>query len=139
MGIALSSLVLHLYLPVRVFPVDRHSGTFWCFAERREYDMTLHFYLIFLNFLFRLISYPRTETNIFPANLPLAPLVEQQAQSPEWGTFAQRVLDQPGGPNPRQGKNSDQAHPPIHPTKYTNTLQVGWFMSFLFSFFTSSF
>uniref|UniRef100_A0A3P9PY74 DNA topoisomerase n=1 Tax=Poecilia reticulata TaxID=8081 RepID=A0A3P9PY74_POERE len=70
-----------------------------------------------------LISYPRTETNIFPANLPLAPLVEQQAQSPEWGTFAQRVLDQPGGPNPRQGKNSDQAHPPIHPTKYTNALQ----------------
>ncbi|XP_038165343.1 DNA topoisomerase 3-alpha [Cyprinodon tularosa] len=69
------------------------------------------------------ISYPRTETNIFPANLPLTPLVEQQAQSPEWGTFAQRVLEQPGGPNPRQGKNSDQAHPPIHPTKYTNTLQ----------------
>uniref|UniRef100_A0A3Q1GMZ7 DNA topoisomerase n=2 Tax=Acanthochromis polyacanthus TaxID=80966 RepID=A0A3Q1GMZ7_9TELE len=69
------------------------------------------------------ISYPRTETNIFPANLSLGPLVEQQTQSPAWGTFAQRVLDQPGGPNPRQGKNSDQAHPPIHPTKYTGTLQ----------------
>lgn len=69
------------------------------------------------------ISYPRTETNIFPPTLALAPLVEQQAASPAWGTFAQRVLDQPGGPNPRQGKNSDQAHPPIHPTKFTNTLQ----------------
>ncbi|GAA6215596.1 DNA topoisomerase 3-alpha [Lates japonicus] len=69
------------------------------------------------------ISYPRTETNIFPATLALGPLVEQQTQSPAWGTFAQRVLDQPGGPNPRQGKNSDQAHPPIHPTKYTSTLQ----------------
>lgn len=69
------------------------------------------------------ISYPRTETNIFPANLALAPLVEQQTQSPAWGTFAQRVLDQPGGPSPRQGKNSDQAHPPIHPTKFTNNLQ----------------
>ncbi|XP_070703799.1 DNA topoisomerase 3-alpha [Pempheris klunzingeri] len=69
------------------------------------------------------ISYPRTETNIFPANLPLGPLVEQQTQSPVWGTFAQRVLDQPGGPNPRQGKKSDQAHPPIHPTKYSHTLQ----------------
>lgn len=69
------------------------------------------------------ISYPRTETNIFPANLALAPLVEQQTQSAAWGTFAQRVLDQPGGPNPRQGKNSDQAHPPIHPTKFTNNLQ----------------
>ncbi|XP_061568007.1 DNA topoisomerase 3-alpha [Cololabis saira] len=69
------------------------------------------------------ISYPRTETNIFPANLALGPLVEQQTHSPAWGTFAQRVLDQPGGPNPRQGKNSDQAHPPIHPTKYAGALQ----------------
>ncbi|XP_047428645.1 DNA topoisomerase 3-alpha [Mugil cephalus] len=69
------------------------------------------------------ISYPRTETNIFPASLALGPLVEQQTQSPVWGTFAQRVLEQPGGPNPRQGKNSDQAHPPIHPTKFSNTLQ----------------
>lgn len=72
----------------------------------------------------RFISYPRTETNIFPATLPLAPLVEQQTQSQSWGTFAQRVLDQPGGPNPRQGKNSDQAHPPIHPTKFTSSLEV---------------
>lgn len=70
-----------------------------------------------------LISYPRTETNMFPATLALAPLVEQQAQSSVWGTFAQRVLDQPGGPHPRQGKNSDQAHPPIHPTKFTSSLQ----------------
>ncbi|XP_049417740.1 DNA topoisomerase 3-alpha [Epinephelus fuscoguttatus] len=69
------------------------------------------------------ISYPRTETNIFPANLALSPLVEQQTHSPVWGTFAQRVLDQPGGPNPRQGKKSDQAHPPIHPTKFSNALQ----------------
>nr|XP_046270120.1 DNA topoisomerase 3-alpha isoform X2 [Scatophagus argus] len=69
------------------------------------------------------ISYPRTETNIFPQNLALSPLVEQQTQSPVWGTFAQRVLEQPGGPNPRQGKKSDQAHPPIHPTKYSGTLQ----------------
>ncbi|XP_034750172.1 DNA topoisomerase 3-alpha [Etheostoma cragini] len=69
------------------------------------------------------ISYPRTETNIFPENLSLGPLVEQQTQSPIWGTFAQRVMEQPGGPNPRQGKKSDQAHPPIHPTKYSNTLQ----------------
>jgi DNA topoisomerase-3 len=26
------------------------------------------------------------------------------------------------GPNPRQGNKSDNAHPPIHPVKYTNTL-----------------
>ncbi|KAM4634885.1 DNA topoisomerase 3-alpha [Polymixia lowei] len=69
------------------------------------------------------ISYPRTETNMFPKDLALGPLVEQQTHSQAWGTFAQRVLDQPGGPNPRQGKKSDQAHPPIHPTKYASMLQ----------------
>lgn len=69
------------------------------------------------------ISYPRTETNIFPENLALSPLVEQQTLNPAWGAFAQRVLEQPGGPNPRRGRNSDHAHPPIHPTKYTGTLQ----------------
>jgi len=32
-----------------------------------------------------LISYPRTETNIFPKDLALAPLVEMQVQDPNWG------------------------------------------------------
>ncbi|XP_071536469.1 DNA topoisomerase 3-alpha isoform X2 [Panulirus ornatus] len=66
------------------------------------------------------ISYPRTETNIFPKELDLRPLVEMQTQDPNWGGFAAGVLEE--GPHPRQGKKSDQAHPPIHPTKYTNSL-----------------
>ena len=37
--------------------------------------------------------------------------------------FAQNLL-QRQGPNPRNGTKSDQAHPPIHPTKYTNGLSV---------------
>uniref|UniRef100_A0A8C9QXU3 DNA topoisomerase n=1 Tax=Scleropages formosus TaxID=113540 RepID=A0A8C9QXU3_SCLFO len=68
------------------------------------------------------ISYPRTETNMFPQGLNLTSLVEQQTQDPEWGAFAQGILDR-GGPTPRNGNKSDQAHPPIHPTKYTNSLQ----------------
>ncbi|KAG5279433.1 hypothetical protein AALO_G00077730 [Alosa alosa] len=69
-----------------------------------------------------LISYPRTETNIFPKDLNLTSLVQQQTQDNEWGAFAQGILDR-GGPTPRNGNKSDQAHPPIHPTKYTNSLQ----------------
>ncbi|XP_036143952.1 DNA topoisomerase 3-alpha isoform X2 [Monomorium pharaonis] len=68
-----------------------------------------------------LISYPRTETNIFPKELNLASLVEQQVTNPNWGGFAQNLLE--SGITPRQGKKSDQAHPPIHPTKYTDNLQ----------------
>jgi len=75
-----------------------------------------------LSFL-RFISYPRTETNIFPKELNLSALVQHQTQDPNWGAFAQRILDQ-GGPTPRNGTKSDQAHPPIHPTKYTANLQV---------------
>ncbi|KAM3826915.1 DNA topoisomerase 3-alpha isoform 1-T1 [Vipera latastei] len=68
------------------------------------------------------ISYPRTETNIFPKDLNLSQLVQLQTQDPHWGAFAQRILDG-GRPTPRQGAKSDQAHPPIHPTKYAGNLQ----------------
>ncbi|XP_050312155.1 DNA topoisomerase 3-alpha [Anthonomus grandis grandis] len=68
------------------------------------------------------ISYPRTETNIFPPELNLAQLVEQQQNDNQWGPFARRVMAE-GGPTPRRGKKSDQAHPPIHPTKYADNLQ----------------
>ena len=69
------------------------------------------------------ISYPRTETNIFPKEMELAPLVQAQAGDPRWGGFADRVLGEWGGPHPRAGKKSDQAHPPIHPLKPAPGLQ----------------
>ena len=31
------------------------------------------------------ISYPRTETNIFPKELNLEPLVQMQTPNPQWG------------------------------------------------------
>lgn len=37
--------------------------------------------------------------------------------------FARGILEN-GGPNPRQGKKTDNAHPPIHPLRYANNLQV---------------
>ncbi|XP_035205425.1 DNA topoisomerase 3-alpha-like, partial [Stegodyphus dumicola] len=67
------------------------------------------------------ISYPRTETKIFPKELNLIALVEMQCEDSNWGAFALRVKE--WGPDPRQGTKTDNAHPPIHPTKYTNTLQ----------------
>lgn len=78
-----------------------------------------------------IISYPRTETNIYPKELNLSNLVSLQAEDPEWGFFAKRILDT-GGPTPRQGKKSDQAHPPIHPTKnVTSELRHNSFLFFI--------
>ena len=62
------------------------------------------------------ISYPRTETNIFPKELNLQKLVENHKEHPNWGGFASHMLNQ-SGPRPRNGKKTDNAHPPIHPTK----------------------
>lgn len=68
------------------------------------------------------ISYPRTETNIFPKGMDLNSLVQLQTPHPQWGSFASRIL-QEGGARPRAGKKTDNAHPPIHPTKFTNDLR----------------
>ena len=62
------------------------------------------------------ISYPRTETNKFPTNMNLNNLIAQQGADPNWGNFAAAV--QQRGANPRNGRKTDEAHPPIHPTKY---------------------
>ena len=60
-------------------------------------------------------SYPRTETNIFPKSLQLEPLVQNLTSDNRFGDFAADVINR--GINPRQGRKSDQAHPPIHPLK----------------------
>lgn len=70
-----------------------------------------------------IISYPRTETNIFPPSLNLKQFVDQQIASPAWGSFASRVSEE--GVTPRQGKKTDNAHPPIYPTKYPPTSLSG--------------
>ncbi|XP_078691459.1 DNA topoisomerase 3-alpha-like isoform X1 [Branchiostoma floridae x Branchiostoma belcheri] len=67
------------------------------------------------------ISYPRTETNMFSKDMDLQGLVQLQTVDQDWGGFAAGVLQR--GPNPRNGTKTDNAHPPIHPTKYTDNLQ----------------
>jgi DNA topoisomerase-3 len=63
------------------------------------------------------ISYPRTETDRFDPGMNLRALVDKQTGDQRWGPFAQNLMN--GGFNqPRQGRNDDKAHPPIHPVAY---------------------
>ncbi|KAK3692533.1 DNA topoisomerase [Podospora appendiculata] len=63
------------------------------------------------------ISYPRTETDRFDKGMNLRALVQKQTQDARWGQFAQNLVD--GAlRQPRQGRNDDKAHPPIHPVIY---------------------
>ena len=68
------------------------------------------------------ISYPRTETNEFEQGFNLNALIQKQVGSPQWGDYAQRLLN--GEFKwPRKGNQNDKAHPPIHPTNFINDLQ----------------
>ncbi|EZG77689.1 DNA topoisomerase [Gregarina niphandrodes] len=64
-----------------------------------------------------IISYPRTETEIFNETMDLKSLVQVQMSSPEWGQFAAKLLHNDGFEWPRSGSRNDQAHPPIHPVR----------------------
>jgi DNA topoisomerase-3 len=54
---------------------------------------------------------------MFAPSINLIPLIEEQVSHPAWGDFAASLLPPHGNPDPRNGRQSDEAHPPIHPTK----------------------
>lgn len=70
------------------------------------------------------ISYPRTETDSFPKTMDFKHYIQMQAESDEWGEYARMLLDESNHKfrTPRRGKNDDEAHPPIHPVKFSNNL-----------------
>lgn len=71
-----------------------------------------------------LISYPRTDTNIYPPTLDLRAIALQFLSDPRLGRFVQReILSQPRL-TPTCGNEDDKAHPPIYPTKYASESYV---------------
>ncbi len=63
------------------------------------------------------ISYPRTETDQFDRGMDLQALVQKQTQGGPWQQFAQGLMGG-GFSQPRNGRNNDKAHPPIHPVNF---------------------
>nr|PIM04076.1 DNA topoisomerase family protein [Toxoplasma gondii COUG] len=63
-----------------------------------------------------IISYPRTETEVFSPTMDLLSLIRVHIGSTAWGTYAQKLVD---GDFlwPSDGARDDKAHPPIHPLK----------------------
>lgn len=64
-----------------------------------------------------LISYPRTETDKFPAEFDLHEAIARFRGHATFGGYATKLLDAGGFSQPRAGTNDDHAHPPITPCK----------------------
>lgn len=67
-----------------------------------------------------ILSYPRTETNVFNPTIDLRKVVTELNKSPVFGDFAGRVASGAMWGGPKPGKQDDKAHPPIHPVKHAN-------------------
>ncbi|KAJ1770695.1 DNA topoisomerase 3-alpha [Coemansia sp. RSA 1843] len=67
------------------------------------------------------ISYPRTETDQFDPSMDLRGVVVKLAQYQPFSEYAEKLAN---GEFmwPRQGRNNDKAHPPIHPVAAANNL-----------------
>ncbi|KAJ2488277.1 DNA topoisomerase 3-alpha [Coemansia sp. RSA 2050] len=68
------------------------------------------------------ISYPRTETDQFDANMDLKGIVTKLIQYAPFSAYASGLVSEDGFKWPRKGKNNDKAHPPIHPVAPANNL-----------------
>ncbi len=64
-----------------------------------------------------LISYPRTETDQFSPEFDIEGALREFEGNPVWGSYVTCLLHASGFSWPRNGGHSDQAHPPITPTK----------------------
>jgi len=62
-----------------------------------------------------IISYPRTETTIYPRTIDLSRIVKIFVTREDLGPFVKKLLSKEI--KPRQGKEDDKAHPPIYPLK----------------------
>ncbi|KAG2735808.1 hypothetical protein G9P44_002022 [Scheffersomyces stipitis] len=63
------------------------------------------------------LSYPRTETDSFPATMDFAGVIAKQTGDGRWGAYANSLMAN-GHEMPRNGSHDDKAHPAIHPVNY---------------------
>ena len=64
------------------------------------------------------LSYPRTDTSIYPSSFDFESIVLNLSTSPSLGQFCRQLLSSPGGvARPLSGGRDDGAHPPIHPLR----------------------
>ncbi|UNQ72917.1 DNA topoisomerase [Infirmifilum sp. NZ] len=68
------------------------------------------------------ISYPRTETTIYPPTLNLPQLASMFTSWEDVGWYVEKLLTK--GFTPTRGRDDDKAHPPIHPTRQASKAAI---------------
>lgn len=104
-------------LPLTTVELQKDCSRFFRMSAKRSLDAAERLYNK------GWISYPRTETDLFPPTMDLRSLITKQAQSPVWGDYCRQLLDS-SFRTPRNGSHDDKAHPPIHPVNFVDLTKL---------------
>ncbi len=102
--------------PLDTVELERRASRFLNVRAKNALDVAEDLYR------YGLISYPRTETTIYPKTLDLRRIVRDLARVKDYGDYIRANLS--GEFKPTSGGSSDNAHPPIHPTKGASAWDV---------------
>nr|KJR71785.1 MAG: DNA topoisomerase [Vulcanisaeta sp. AZ3] len=102
-------------IPLDTIELERRASRFLNIRPKAALDIAEELYR------HGYISYPRTETNIYPQSLNLKHILLELTRS-EYGDYAKSLLG--ALIRPTHGDSNDGAHPPIYPTRGTTRQEL---------------
>lgn len=104
--------------PLATVEMERRASRFLDIRSKRAMDLAEDLYQE------GLISYPRTDTTIYPQTLNLRAIASMFAAHEEMGDYVRSVILSQPKLRVRQGREDDGAHPPIYPLKHVKREDV---------------
>ncbi len=104
--------------PLATVEMERRASRFLDIRPKRAMDLAENLYQE------GLISYPRTDTTIYPPTLDLRAIASKFAAHEELGPYVSSVILAAPTLRVRQGREDDGAHPPIYPLKCVRREEV---------------
>ncbi|MGC9136012.1 DNA topoisomerase [Caldivirga sp.] len=102
--------------PLDTIELERRSSRFLNIRSKQTLDIAEELYRQ------GYISYPRTETNVYPPTLDLRGILRNLSSTSTYGQYARQLMA--GELRPTAGKDNDNAHPPIHPVKAADKAEL---------------
>jgi DNA topoisomerase III len=112
--IVIEEIIRRRPIPLRTVELQKFLTKFLKLSSSKLMEITESLYMK------GFISYPRTETDIFKDDFPFVEIFHSLESDLKLGPFCETLKNV--FQKPRNGKNDDMSHPPIHPLKSGNDL-----------------
>ncbi len=103
-------------VPLNTVELERRASLYLNIRPKETLDIAERLYQL------GYISYPRTDTTIYPPTLNLRKLAGLFVSWEDVGWYVRKILSREL--KPTQGREDDKAHPPIHPTRAASKEEI---------------